>query len=282
MFDFDKSLFENKGKRPFVVSHRGLSSGNIPCNTLASYQIAAESRADVIEIDVDTTKDGNHVIFHPGKEDIFLKNGKRIPECNLEEVLSFRYQNQDETVTSYPVSTLKEALLLLKGKTYIAVDKYWMDIKGITEEIRETGVEKQVLVKIPNEEKYVDEIEKYAPDLMVMMVVSKKDDSIDRYRKRNIRLAVVETLFETEEDPLVSDEFLSYLHQNKIMVHANSIIYDERKIIGSVHTDDMALLKDKDIGWGYYYRKGFDFVQTDWAVQMLSYYEGLERKENGK
>lgn len=278
MFDFDKSLFENKRRRPFVVSHRGLSSGNIPCNTLAAYKIAADCGADVVEIDIDITKDKKHVIFHPGKEDIFIKNGKRIPECTLDEVLSFRYQNQDETITSYPVSTLQDAFELLKGKTYIAVDKYWMDIKGITEEIRKAGVERQVLVKIPNEERYVDEVERYAPDLMVMMIVSKKDDFIDRWRKRNIRLAVIETLFENDEDPLVSDEYLSYLHQNKIMVHANSIIYDEKKVIGSNHTDDMALTKDKDIGWGYYYRKGFDFVQTDWTVQMLSYYTELENQ----
>ncbi len=278
MFNFEKSLWDNKGKRPFVVAHRGVSTGNIPCNTLAAYKIAMDCGADVVEIDVDITKDKRYVIFHPGLEHVFLKNGKHIEDCTFDEVKKFRYLNQDETITSYPVPTLQEAFQLLKGKTYIAVDKFWTDIKGITEEIYKAGVEKQVLIKIPANMTYVEQVEKYAPNLMVMMVV-RKDDPIEEIRKRNINLVCLETLFENDDNPLVSDEYISYLHQNHIMVHGNSIVYDETKIIGSNHTDDMALVHDVDIGWGYYYRKGFDFVQTDWPLQMLTYYKGLEEKE---
>lgn len=275
MLNFDKSLWDNKGKRPFVVAHRGVSTGNIPCNTLAAYKIAIDCGADVVEIDVDITKDKQYVIFHPWLEPVFLKNGKHIQDCTFDEVMTFRYLNQDETITSYPIPTLQEAFQLLKGKTYIAVDKFWTDIKGITEEIYKAGVEKQVLVKIPADMTYVEQVEKYAPDLMVMMVV-RKGDPIEEIKKRNINLVCLETLFENDDDPLVSDENISYLHQNHIMVHGNSIVYDETKIIGSNHTDDMALVHDMDIGWGYYYRKGFDFVQTDWSLQMLIYYKGLE------
>lgn len=275
MLNFDKSLWDNKGKRPFVVAHRGVSTGNIPCNTLAAYKIAIDCGADVVEIDVDITKDKQYVIFHPWLEPVFLKNGKHIQNCTFDEVMTFRYLNQDETITSYPIPTLQEAFQLLKGKTYIAVDKFWTDIKGITEEIYKAGVEKQVLVKIPADMTYVEQVEKYAPDLMVMMVV-RKGDSIEEIKKRNINLVCLETLFENDDDSLVSDENISYLHQNHIMVHGNSIVYDETKIIGSNHTDDMALVHDMDIGWGYYYRKGFDFVQTDWPLQMLIYYKGLE------
>ncbi len=275
MLNFDKSLWDNKGKRPFVVAHRGVSTGNIPCNTLAAYTIAIDCGADVVEIDVDITKDKQYVIFHPWLEPVFLKNGKHIQDCTFDEVMTFRYLNQDETITSYPIPTLQEAFQLLKGKTYIAVDKFWTDIKGITEEIYKAGVEKQVLVKIPADMTYVKQVEKYAPDLMVMMVV-RKGDPIEEIKKRNINLVCLETLFENDDDPLVSDENISYLHQNHIMVHGNSIVYDETKIIGSNHTDDMALVHNMDIGWGYYYRKGFDFVQTDWPLQMLIYYKGLE------
>lgn len=275
MLNFDKSLWDNKGKRPFVVAHRGVSTGNIPCNTLAAYKIAIDCGADVVEIDVDITKDKQYVIFHPWLEPVFLKNGKHIQDCTFDEVMTFRYLNQDETITSYRIPTLQEAFQLLKGKTYIAVDKFWTDIKGITEEIYKAGVEKQVLVKIPADMTYVEQVEKYAPDLMVMMVV-RKGDPIEEIKKRNINLVCLETLFENDDDPLVSDENISYLHQNHIMVHGNSIVYDETKIIGSNHTDDMALVHDMDIGWGYYYRKGFDFVQTDWPLQMLIYYKELE------
>lgn len=278
MFDFDKPIAENKGKRPFVVAHRGISGANIPCNTLAAYQIAVEENVDVVEIDVDITSDHHYFIFHPNMEKVFLKNGKRIEECGEEEVRNFRYLNQDETVTSYALPSLQEAFAFLKGKTYIAVDKFWRDIKGITEEIRKAGVEKQVLVKIPNEERYFDELEKYAPDLMVMVVVWHKDDVSEKLLKRNVRLVAIETLFDSDEDDIVSDTYLHSMHEKGILLHANSIIYDERQVIGSTHTDDRALTVSLEDGWGYYYRKGFDFVQTDWPVQMIRYYDKLAKE----
>ena len=35
-----------------LVAHRGISGGNIPCNTLASYELALRTGADMIEIDI--------------------------------------------------------------------------------------------------------------------------------------------------------------------------------------------------------------------------------------
>ena len=53
-------------EKRLIVAHRGVSGGNIPCNTLAAYEIALKQGADMIEIDVDMTADGKLFIFHPG------------------------------------------------------------------------------------------------------------------------------------------------------------------------------------------------------------------------
>ncbi|MBQ6935168.1 MAG: hypothetical protein IJN49_01340, partial [Clostridia bacterium] len=55
-------------KNILVVAHRGVSAGNIPCNTLPAYEIALKQGADVIEMDVDMSADGQLVVFHPGRE----------------------------------------------------------------------------------------------------------------------------------------------------------------------------------------------------------------------
>ena len=46
-----------------IVAHRGVFGGNIPCNTLASYEIALKQGADMIETDVNVTSDGELCIF---------------------------------------------------------------------------------------------------------------------------------------------------------------------------------------------------------------------------
>lgn len=45
------------------MGHRG-SSGTAPENTLASFEIALEDGADMIELDVRMTKDFELVVFH--------------------------------------------------------------------------------------------------------------------------------------------------------------------------------------------------------------------------
>ena len=70
--------------RPLVIAHRG-SSGERPENTLPAYALAVEQRADMIEIDLHRTRDGEIVIAHderlPG-----LRDGREIGECSFAEV----------------------------------------------------------------------------------------------------------------------------------------------------------------------------------------------------
>lgn len=68
------------------------------------------------------------------------------------EVEALRLVNQDDVLTSYKIPTLAEVLAFLKNKAYINVDKFRTDVKGISEEIRKPGVEKQVIVKTKTDE----------------------------------------------------------------------------------------------------------------------------------
>jgi len=48
---------------PQVIAHRG-ASGSLPENTMPSFALAVEQRADMIEVDLHTTRDGEVVIRH--------------------------------------------------------------------------------------------------------------------------------------------------------------------------------------------------------------------------
>ncbi len=51
------------GPKPRLFAHRG-SSGNAPENTLASFELAVEQGADILEMDVHATSDGHIVVMH--------------------------------------------------------------------------------------------------------------------------------------------------------------------------------------------------------------------------
>jgi glycerophosphoryl diester phosphodiesterase len=69
---------------PLVLAHRG-ASGTLPENTLPAYRLAVEQRADMIEIDLHTTRDGEIVITHD--EDLsHLGREGEIADASLEEI----------------------------------------------------------------------------------------------------------------------------------------------------------------------------------------------------
>ena len=45
------NLFETAKERVIITAHRGAPGGNIPCNTIAAYDVALAYGADMIEID---------------------------------------------------------------------------------------------------------------------------------------------------------------------------------------------------------------------------------------
>lgn len=271
--DFTKTIYENRMKRkaPFLVSHRGVCCANIPCNTLAAYKIAIDQGADVVEIDVTKSKDGVFFVFHPFMEPVFLQGGKLIPDMTAEEVKNTPLLNQDSVPTHYRVPTLQEVLEFLKDKVYINVDKFWMDVEGIAAEIRKAGVEQQVIVKTPVQEEVLEQVEKYASDLMFCGIAWHKDTISEQLLKRNIHFIGMEVLFDQDSDEIISDEYIQWMHDHKLLVWANSIVYNEAEVISAGHTDDISLTESPDLGWGWLVDKKVDFIQTDWLLSLRAY-----------
>lgn len=260
-------------RRPLLAAHRGVCGANIPCNTLASYEIALRQGADIVELDVSRSRDGELFAFHPGMEPVYLKCGKYISEMTAAEVREVPLLNQDEVPTRYRVPTLLEALSFLKDRAYINVDKFWTDIEGITACIRRAGVETQVIVKTFLDEEALCKVERFAPDFMFMPLVRGKDTSTEMLLKRNVNLIGNEVLFETETDEVISDEYISSMHQKGLLVWMNAIVYDEKDVISAGHTDDVSLTDDPAKGWGWLIGKGADIIQTDWPLMLRAYME---------
>ena len=267
-------------KKPLLAAHRGVCGANIPCNTLAAYAIALQQGADIIELDVSKSLDGELFAFHPGMEPVYLKCGKMISEMTAKEVREVPLLNQDEVPTHYRVPTLEEALAFLKDKAYINVDKFWTDVEGITACIRRAGVERQAIVKTYLEEDALREVEKFAPDLMFMPMVRHKDESTEMLLKRNINLIGNEVLFDRETDAVISDAYIAEMHRKGLLIWANAIVYNEKDVISAGHTDDVSLTEDPDLGWGWLIRKKVDIIQTDWPL-MLKQYIDSRKQRNG-
>lgn len=262
--------------RILVTAHRGVSSANIPCNTKTAYQIALAQGADIVEIDVARSLDGKLFVFHPGMEKPHLNIDCALKDLTAKEIEELRYVNQDNVPTSYGISYLEDIFALLKDKTYINVDKYWTCMEEITHAIRKAGVENQVIVKTNAVPEQIDCLEKCAPDLMFMPILKHKDELSDYILEKNVKCIGVEAIFASDEDDIVSDSYIESLHKRGWMIYGNAIVYNEKRNIAAGHTDDVALAGDLEMGWGWYVKKKFDVIQTDWCLMLKNYLRDIE------
>lgn len=280
MTDFSKTLFENSKNGPLVCAHRGVSVADIPCNTLSAFKVALEQGADIIELDVSKSRDGKFYVFHPGMEKAHLGISLLLSKLSSKSINRLRFLNQDNVPTVCRVNTLEEVLTFLRGKCYINIDKFWIDIPGISEVIRKTGVEKQVIVKTDTTEKYLKQVAKYSPDFMFMPIVSKKDEVTDKLTSDGVNCIGAEVLFKLESDEVCSKEYIDSMHKKGKIVWVNSIVYNHKAVLSAGHTDNVAVTGEKDRGWGWLIDRNFDIIQTDWCLMLKNYID--EKKGNSK
>lgn len=274
-FDIKKAI---KDKGILIAAHRGVNGGNIPCNSIECYKIACLQGADIIEMDVTACKNKEELfMLHPGMEQVHTTapTGTLLGQMTLDEVRKLKLKNQDLTPTQYSIATFGDVLDELKGKCFLNVDKFWDNPKEIAEEIRKRNMQKQVIVKsAPTNTAVLDAIEKYAPDMQFLSIISDPENTChEAIKRRNINYVGVEILFGSDDHPFVSDEFIKRMHGDGKVVWANSIVYDYKANISGCHTDDYALLGNEDEAWGFFGRKNIDIVQTDWLLPCMEYFK---------
>lgn len=272
-FDLKKTTSEHI----LIVAHRGVAGGNIPCNTMTSYETALKQGADMIETDLDFTSDGKLVIFHPRMEKHHLGIDGSIETMPWDEVKKLRYVNGDDTPTQFGILTFDELLEAFKGRCYINIDKYWGNPEKIYKAIKAHGMVEQCLVKSALSDNVIKVLEELSPELPFMPIVKETHPMHEALMKKNINYIGAEVLFKTEDSQMCSPEFIDMMHKDGKLVWVNSIIYNYKDQLSAEHSDDTALSESMDKGWGWLADKGFDMIQTDWPLMLTNYL-----KETGK
>ena len=138
---------------PLIIAHRG-DSAHVPENTLASFAAALEVGADLVEFDVQLTKDRQVVVIHDATVDRTTTGKGRVRDLTLAEIRAFSagYPSRfGEAHRGERVPTLAKTLGLLKDRARVMVeikpDAVTDDAEGGIEaraigEVRKAGMEK--------------------------------------------------------------------------------------------------------------------------------------------
>lgn len=259
-----------------VVAHRG-DWRYAPENSLPAIDNAIKMGVDIIELDVQRTKDGKFILMHDKDLDRTTTGKGAVADWTLDSIQTLKLKNGCNIKTKEIVPTLEEALLHVKGKALVNLDKADRYFDEIYLLLEKTGTTKQVIMKgSKSAEEVRMQFGKYLSDVIYMPIVNLDkegaEEQIDLF-VQDMNPVAFELLFEKDSNPLplkIKDKL-----NGKSLIWYNTL-WDT---MAGGHDDDMAL-EDIDGAYGYLIDTlNARIIQTDRPAYLIDYLRsrGLHR-----
>lgn len=254
-----------------VASHRG-DWRNFPENSLPAIDNAIKMGVDIVELDVQRTKDGVLILMHDGTLDRTTTGKGKVSEVTMDSIAKLKLKNGCAIRTIHKVPTLEEALVHAKGKIMLNLDKADRFFEEVYALMKKTGTTKQVIMK---GSKSAEDVKKqfgnYLEDVIYMPIVNlDKNNAKQQIEKfcRDMNPVAFELLFVKDSNPLPVEV--------KTMLDGKSLIWYNTlwDTMAGGHDDDMSL-QNLNAGYGYLIDTlGCRIIQTDRPQYLLDYLRG--------
>lgn len=251
-----------------VASHRG-DWRNFPENSLEAIDNAIKMGVDIVELDVQRTKDGQLILMHDPALDRTTTGKGKIAEVTLDSIRKLKLKNGCNIRTIHKVPTLEEALMHAKGKIMLNLDKADRYFEQVYALMQKTGTTKQIIMKgNKSAEEVKAQFGDYLDDVIYMPIVNldkeNAEQQIETFMK-DMNPVAFELLFVKDSNPLPVKIRTSL--DKRALIWYNTL-WDT---MAGGHDDDMSL-KDPDEGYGYLIDTlGARIIQTDRPQYLLDY-----------
>jgi glycerophosphoryl diester phosphodiesterase len=121
----------------FVVAHRGFARG-VPENTLSAFRKAIDIGADMIELDVQETRDGVVVVLHDRDLMRLARDPRAIADLTYADARRIQLGSAIAATGGEVdhIATLSEAIALARGKIKLQIElKYYGKDRGLAEKV---------------------------------------------------------------------------------------------------------------------------------------------------
>ncbi|MFC6858515.1 glycerophosphodiester phosphodiesterase family protein [Zunongwangia atlantica] len=256
-FDYAKQhLLDPSPAVILVASHRGMHI-NYPENSIAAIQDAIDHHIDIVEIDVQITRDGIPVLMHDEEIDRTTTGSGKVKKMNYAEICEFRLLDKNGRETEFYVPSLAEVLELSKNKILLDIDlklktRYLKNVAQVIEE-------QQALNSVffyHGKHSVLKKLEKYLPSAMRMTKVSANRRAVKRAMLKVDPEIVHLGKSEKDRDPVFIKNVQEYYRKP---VFANAL--------GKL---DVEAEKNPDT-LNYFIDKGINVIQTDRPDLVLEY-----------
>ena len=253
-------------QRVLVASHRADWRG-WPENSMPAIESAINMGVDIVELDLQCTADSQLIVMHDSKINRTTTGKGLVAEMTLDSIRTFRLKNGVNIRTRHEIPTLREVLLLCKGRVLINLDKADRYFDLVVPLLQETGTTRQIIMK---GRKPADEVRalygQYLDEVIYMPIVDMNDSASVQLFSAHLdsQPCAFELCWRTD-DGYVREA--SEMAKGKALLWVNCL-WDT--LCGG-HEDDQAML-DPDANYGYLIDSlGFRIIQTDRPEYLIHY-----------
>ena len=251
-----------------VVAHRA-DWRNFPENSLEAIQSAIEMGVDMLEIDVQRTKDGVLILMHDHNLDRTTTGSGNIADTNWEDIAKLNLKDHQGNVTTYKVPKLEDALLMCKDRIMINLDKADRYFDEVFSMLERTGTTNLIIMKGGQPASEVKEkFGKYLEKVIYMPVVNidKPESEQAIYDFLNdLKPLAFELCWNNPESEVPAK--MEKALKGRSLIWYNTL-WDW---LCAGHNDDKAV-DDPDGTWGYMIDTlGARILQTDRPQLMIEY-----------
>ena len=160
-----------KSKYVVVIAHRS-DWRHYPENSLAAMEGAIKMGVDMVEIDVQRTKDGVLVCCHDKTVDRTTTGTGKVSELTADYISTLKLKTK-EGVTEYGMPTLAQALDLCRDRVLINIDKGMNYYNQIQKMLAERNMVEQVVIKSSKKPTTVAKyLEKHSQNMLYMPIIN--------------------------------------------------------------------------------------------------------------
>lgn len=233
-----------------VCAHRAYHKF-VPENSLASIQQAIDTKVDIVEVDVNTTKDGILVLMHDNEINRTTNGKGYISDYTFEELQKFNL-TFNGTVTNHKIPTLNQVLTLAKDKIILNLDIKRVDVNKLYQQLKVNKMQNEVFSFIWDKRK-IDKILKIDADYAILPEVSNRIQM--EYYLENVT-----SKLQHFNEKSFNDENMSWAKKNDLLIFMNILWEPDNQFMlnNTKQVDDIIKLKPA-------------IIQTDHPKKIIEY-----------
>lgn len=262
-------------RRVLISAHRGSGGGSIAVNTELGIKAAFLSGADLVEIDVSASVDGEFFCFHDGCEPELLGIEANLQTLTAEEIDRLSYIWVDRPGRPARVEHLLPLLRKFKDTdTLFNIDRSWWRWPNALMALDGLYMAHQLLMKCPAwEGAALQRLREFRVKFPFVPICATPDDVYRVVNDPQLNTVGVELISTTQQSPWFSPSVIEEFQSMGVFVFVNTVTLNTGIPLFGGLDDELAISKSPDEAYGPVFELGVNAVQTDWPALVRDYRE---------